>query len=149
MQKAATNAEKRQDSGQCQPPDFWRHWREAESKDERRYLACQAVNKHMEKGICCLPGIMVWLYQLKLEKKLERQWEEREAAEEARMAAAARQAASRPPDPPVSDSQGEWTPEQWADWNRSQAESQPEQTIPGALPVQDDLTRTNGSSSSS
>ena len=72
MLKASTNAEKRQDSELCSPPDFLRHWREAESKAERRYLALQAVNRHMDKGLCCLPGIAVWLWQLKPEKGLRK-----------------------------------------------------------------------------
>ena len=138
MLKASTHAEKRQDSELCAPPDFLRHWREAESQDEKKYLACQAVSKHMEKGLCCLPGIAVWLYQLKLESRIEKVWIAREEAEEAALLAAARQAASRPPPAPEEESTAEWTPEQWAAWRQSQEESevepsrQPEQTMNGA-----------------
>ena len=126
MQSAATNGEKRQDSEQCQPPDFLRHWREAESKEERRYLACQAVSKHMEKGMCCLPGILVWLYQLRLERQLERQWQQRAAAEQAMLQALARAAASRPGG--GSEHDGGYSREQYADWRGDQEVSQPEQS---------------------
>ena len=124
IQRALTNGEQRQDSEQCQPPDFLRHWREAEGPEERRYLACQAVSKHMEKGMCCLPGILVWLYQLRLQSKLERIWREREAVEQADEAAAAAQETRE------QLAAVQWPREQWADRQHSHAESQRESGQP-------------------
>ena len=78
IQSAAVNQEKRQDSCECSPPDFLRHWRQTASKEERHYMCCQAARKHMESGVCCLPGCLVWLWQLRLEAKLEAKWKKQE-----------------------------------------------------------------------
>ena len=74
--------------------------------------------------MCCLPGILVWLYQLRLQSKLERIWREREAVVQAAEAAAAAQETQE------QVAAVQWPREQWAERQRSHAESQRESGQP-------------------
>ena len=83
--KALTNMERRQDSQQCQPTDFLRHW-SAARKEEKKLLAAAALKEHMKAGACCLPSLLVWLWSLSVAKKAMAIWQKE--AEEAQQKAA-------------------------------------------------------------
>ena len=134
LQKAATNAEKRQDADLSMPADFLRHWADCEGRPvEKKLLLCQASQKHFERGTCCLPACLVWRWSLSLAKRLMVLWK-KEEPEEARLAALEQALAAATAQQAKDWGVDDWTAEDWAAYY---SQANPESTQQGATPELD------------